>query len=238
MTGGNALNIFVPLAAVPGLSVPPVAITDGSADPSWVALSASGGFVYGRAHLLLLPLDAGTAAVARRGLRFERLQRSVLTPISLTLLSAALVLLLFADEDRFDGIRLTLYAAGILIQLGVAYAGRKLTVVQNPELIGRSGYYLRAVSAEVAAEWVRRNPGVRVMPERPRWRRFPAVAYGWAAGLSAGAAAAVWWFGLSDGEADLTTLAAFGVLAVGAVVSAFKALPLGYIRFDDTGGPR
>jgi len=195
--------------------------------------------VFGRKRLLRLPLDAATAGVARRWLRFDRRRRLVVTPIIIALMSTALVLLLFFDDTGFDGVRLALYAAAALLQLGTGYIEKKLIVVQHPELISRSGLYLYGVSAEAAREWVQRNPAVRVVPWRPRrGRRYPSLVYRWAAGLSAVAAAAVWWFALSDGEFDLVAPLVFVALVGAAVVSAFKALPAGFIRFDDARGPR
>jgi hypothetical protein len=238
VTGDGAVNILVPLDALPGLSVPPAAITDGSADPVWVELPVRRDYLYGRKRMFRLPLDAATAETARRWLRFDRRRRFVVTPVFITMMSTAFVLLLFFDDTGFDGARLALYAAAALLQLGTVYVERKLTVVQHPALISRSGLYLHGVPAEVAGEWVRRNPAVRVVPWRPRrGRRYPSLVYRWSAGLCAAAAAAVWWFALSDGESDLIALFAFVALVGAAVVSAFKALPVGFIRFDDARDP-
>jgi hypothetical protein len=238
VTADGVVNVFVPLGAVRGLSVPSLAITDGSADPTWVELPCRGGYVYGRKRMLRLPFDAATAEVARRWLRFERRQRTVLTPIVITLLSAALATLYFVEDARADLVRLALYAAGFLVQLWTAHVEKKMTVAQHPELIGRLGVYLPAISAAVAREWVQRNAAVQVVPERPRWRRYPSLVYRWASGLCAVAGVGVWWFALRDGEFEVTTLLAFVVLLGTAVVLAFKALPVGFIRFDDAPGPR
>ncbi|RSM55638.1 hypothetical protein DMB66_35605 [Actinoplanes sp. ATCC 53533] len=231
------MNVLVPLDALPGLSVPPAAITDGSADPVWVELPVRGEYLYGRKRMLPLPFDAATAETARRWLRLDRRRRAVLAPISISLLVAAAATV-FMDDSRFDAVRLGLFAAGFLLQLWTAHAVEKVTVAQQPDLIGRLGVYLPAVSAAVAREWVRRNPVVRVVPWRPRPRRYSSSAYRRAAGLFAVAAAAVWWFSLSDGEFGWITPLAFGVLVGAAVVSAFKALPVGFIRFDNARDPR
>jgi hypothetical protein len=231
------VNVLVPLDALPGLSVPPAAITDGSADPVWVELPVRGEYLYGRKRMLPLPFDAATAAIARRWLRFDRRRRMVLAPIGISLLVAAGATV-FVDDSRFDEVRLGLFLAGFLLQLWTAHAGKKVTVAQQPELIGRLGVYLPAVSAEVAREWVGRNTAVQVVPWRPRLRRYSSLAYRRVAGLLAVAAAAVWWFALSDGEFGLIALLAFVVLGGVAVVSAFKALPAGFIRFDDARDPR
>jgi hypothetical protein len=217
------------MEAVPGLSVPPTAITDGSADPQWVELPCRGGYAYGRRRLLRLPFDAGTATVARRWLRFERLHRTVLIPVTVVLLSAALVLL-FTDAGT---VSFALYGTAVLIQLAAGYAEKKLTVAQHPEVIGRLGVYFPAVSAVAAREWVRHGVAMEVVRRRPRWRRYPPLVHRWAAGSAAVAAAAVWWFALRDGEFGLVMLFAFVALLGAAVVSAVKALPVGFVRFDD-----
>lgn len=231
-------HLFVSLDAVRDLSIPSSAITDGSTAPTWVELPYRNGYVYGRTPALRLPFDAATAGVVRRWLRFDRRRRTFWTPLELVLLSAALLLLIFVDDDRADWVRLALFVAATLIQLTRMHLEKKLTVAQHPELIGRLGVYLPAVSAPVAAEWVRRNPAVRVVTERPQWRRFSSMVYRWAAGSFAVAGAGVWWFALRDGEFELVAALGFAVLFGAAVVAAVKALPVGFVRFGETPGHR
>jgi hypothetical protein len=194
--------------------------------------------VYGRRRLLTLPFDAATAATVRRWLRHERRQRAVLTPLVITLLAAAMVALSVGADTVPPALSFLLYATGVLVQLADGHVEKRLTVAQHPELAGRLGVYLPWVSAEAAQAWLQRNDAVRVVPERPRWRRYPSLVYRWAAGAYAVAAAGVWWFAVRDGESGLALLLAFVVLLGAAVVSAFKALPVGFIRFDDAPGPR
>lgn len=54
-----------------------------------------------------------------------------------------------------------------------------------------------------------------------------------AAGVCAVAGVGIWWFALRDGTSSLTALLAFFLLIGAAVVSGFKALPVGFIRWDD-----
>src|SRR5688500_12826987 len=103
--------------AVRALSVPPRAITDGSADPVQVEVPCRGGYVYGRRRLLTLPFDAATAATVRRWLRHERRQRAVLTPVVITLLVAAMVALSAGAGTVPPAVPFVLYATGVLVQL-------------------------------------------------------------------------------------------------------------------------
>ncbi len=90
MTADGTVNVVIPMSALPELSVPPLAITDGSADPTWVGMPCTGTFVYGRRRTLWLPFDAATADIVHRRLRLDRRVLTVWTPISTTLLLAAL----------------------------------------------------------------------------------------------------------------------------------------------------
>lgn len=239
VTDDRTVNVFVPLTAVAGLSVPPLAITDGSSDPIWVELPCKSRYVYGRKRTLRLPFDAATADVARRWLRIDRLSRTVLTPISVTMqLSALATLFLPGDDALLNVLRIVFYTAGVGESILIAYLSKKVSVAQHPELVGRLGVYLSAVSAAVSREWMERNTAVQVVPVRPRWRRYPSWVYPWASGLCAVPGVGVWWVAIRDGTFELTSLLAFVVLLAAAVVLAFKALPVGFIRLDDAPGPR
>jgi hypothetical protein len=194
--------------------------------------------VYGRKRTLRLPFDAATAEKANRWIRFDRRRRALWTPVGIVLMSSALVSLLFVEDDRANWIRLALYAAGLLVQVVRECVERRLTVAQQPELIGTLGVYLPAMSATVAGEWVQRNAAVQVVSERPRWRRYPSLVYRWACGACAVGSAGVWWFALRDGESDMASLLAFVVLLGAAVVLAFKALPVGFVGFDEVSDRR
>jgi hypothetical protein len=234
----DAVNVILPLDAVPGLSVPPLAITDGSADPIWVELPCRGRYLYGRRRTIRLPLDAATAEVARRWVRFERRQRTVLTPIHIGLVCTGLATWHVSGDIGREWLVLSFLLAGVTLQLWIGYLEKKLTFAQRPELIGGVVVYLPAMSDRVAREWERRNPTARVVYVRPRWRRYPARVYRWAFAASVVAGAGIWWFALRDGVFGAIAVLAFLALLGSAAVLGFMALPLGFIRFDDTPDPR
>jgi hypothetical protein len=227
-------DVFVPLAVLPALSVPDVAVTDGSPDPVWVDMPLSTGYRYGRTRVVRLPFDARAAAVARRRLRADRFDRAVLTPLSLVLILLGLVMPHLVEGPPMVWWFLP-YALGVAVQLGTAGVLKRWSVAQQPELIGRLGVHLPGLPAEVAQRWVRDNAGVQVVTHRPRWRRFPSRAYRWASASCALAGVAVWWFGLRDGEFGVLTLLAFPALLIGALVLLVKALPIGFVRLDEPG---
>ncbi len=234
VTADGTVNVLIPLSALPELSVPPSAITDGSPDPTWVGMPCTGTFLYGRRRTLRLPFDAATADIVHRGLRLDRRVRTVWTPISMTLLLAALATLYVpGDDERLSMLRIAFFVAGCGLSFWTDHLGKKVAVAQQPELVGRLGVYLPAVAAPVAREWITRNPTVLAMPQRPRWRRYPSWVYGWAAGVCAVAGVGIWWVALRDGTSSLTALLAVVLLAGAAVVMGFKALPVGFVRWDD-----
>ena len=130
-------------------------------------------------------------------------------------------------------LRIALFVAGFGLSFWTDHLGKKVAVAQQPELVGRLGIYLPAIAAPVAQEWITRNPTVLVVPQRPRWRRYPSWVYRWAAAVYAVAGAGIWWFAPRDGTSTLTALLAFVLLVGAAVVSGFKALPVGFVRWDD-----
>ncbi len=234
MTTDDAVNVFIPMTGLSELSLPPMAVTDGSADPTWVDVPCRGTFVYGRKRTLRLPFDAGTAAVVQRRLGLDRRVRTVWTPISVTLSLGALATLYLPDDDRrFDGLRMVFFVASMCLSLWVSHPSKKVAVAQYPELVGKLGVYLPALSAPVAQQWMTRNPTVRAVPQRPRWRRYSSPVYRWAAAGCAITAIIVWWAALRDGTSSLTNLLAFLLLIGAAVVLVLKALPVGLIRWDD-----
>jgi hypothetical protein len=224
------------MAELPGLRVPALAVTDGSADPVWIEMPCQGGYLYGRRHVLRLPYDRATADIARRRLRFDRQLRRVWSPLSMIFLLAAGVLLVVPGAaDLPSEFRLACYAGALGVSMWTSYRGGKLTVAQNPELIGRLGVYLPAVSPAAAQQWVNHNPAVRLVSERPRWRRYPSRVYQWAAVGCASAGVGVWYFALEDGGGPIAW-SAFVLLLGAAAALAIKALPVGFVRLGDTAG--
>ena len=234
MTADGTVNVLVPMSALPELPVPPLAITDGSADPAWVDVPCTGTFLYGRRRTLRLPFDAATADIVHRRLGLDRRVRTVWTRISTTLLLASIVTLYVPSDDELLGVlRIALFVAGFGLSFWTDHLTKKVAVAQQPELVGQLGIYLPAVAAPVAREWITRNPTVLAVPQRPRWRRYPSWVYRWAAGVCAVAGVGIWWFALRDGTSSLTALLAFLLLIGAAVISGFKALPIGFVRWDD-----
>ena len=234
MTTDDAVNLFVPMTGLPELSVPPLAVTDGSPDPTWIDVPCTGTYLYGRRRTLRLPFDAATADVMQRRIRHDRRERTVWAPISMTLMLAALAMLFVpGDDGLLDVLRIVLFVVGSGVSFWTGYRGKKVAVAQYPELVGRLGVYLPAVSAPVAQQWTTHNPTVRAVPQRPRWRRYPSRVYRWAAATCLIAGIGVWWAALRDGTSNLTNLLAFLMLIGAAIILAFKALPVGFIRWDD-----
>lgn len=234
VTADGTVNVLVPLTGLSALSIPPLAITDGSADPTWVDVRCTGPFVYGRTRTLRLPFDAATAEVVHRRLRLHRRVRAVWFPISMTLMGAAPAMFYVPGQYRLGGVLyFVLCVAGTSVLSWSTHLGRKFAVAQDPELVGRLGVYLPAVSAPVAQAWIAENPAVLAVPRRPPWRRHPSLTYRWAAGACAIAGITLWWAALRDGTSSLSALLAFLVLLGAAVVLAFKALPIGSVHWDD-----
>lgn len=227
------VGLFIPRSELAGLSVPPLAITDGSADPVWVDTPCEGRYLYSRRPTIRLPFDAATADVVRRRIRHLRRQRTVWFPISATLALAALATwLLPGDDDVLRPLRLVLYPLALVVMALTRPPGKKLAVAQWPELVGRFGVLLPAVSEPVAREWTARNPAILMGGHRPRLRRYPPRVYGWSSGACAAAGLGVWFAWRADVFPQVT-LPVLLLLVGATIVLAWKALPVGLIRFDD-----
>ena len=111
MTTDDAVNVLVPMPGLRELSVPPLAVTDGSADPTWIDVPCTGTYVYGRKRTLRLPFDAATADAVQRRISFERRVRTVWAPISMVLMLAALATLYLPGDDRRLDLWLTVFLA-------------------------------------------------------------------------------------------------------------------------------
>ncbi|GAA0807393.1 hypothetical protein [Spirilliplanes yamanashiensis] len=231
MRAEGAVDLLIPAGALPGLTVPALAVTDGTADPEWVDTPCAGPYIYSREATLRLPYDAATAAVVRRRLRHDRRVRLLWFPLSTAPPLAASVLMVTTDGHHLLRLLLVLAAAGV--SLWMSRRSERLTVTQQPERVGRLGVHLPAVAAPAAREWLARNPAVRVVTERPVWRRYSPPVYRWSAAACAATGLGVWWAGLRGDEFSLLTVAAFVALLAGAVVLAVKSLPPGTVRFDD-----
>lgn len=217
------MNVFVPLSALDGLTVAPLAVTDGSPDPTWVQLPCGTDWTYGRRPMMRLPLDAAAAAAAHRWIVLDRRKRIMWTPLGVLLAVAAAVLLWLPGPG--SRLWLPLLLANLGLSTWTDRRLKKVAVAQQPELVGRLGVYLPAMSARAAQEWAGLNPAVRIVSARPRWRRFPPRVHLRAAGLCTIAAAGIWWVALRDAESSLAALVGFVLLLGAAAVSFVKALP-------------
>ncbi|MBG0560560.1 hypothetical protein [Actinoplanes aureus] len=162
-------DLVVPADLIAGLQIPPLAITDGAADPEWVEVPLSQWRFVKLRPLQRLPLDARSARSVRRAIR--------LAPWSLP---AALVSLtawwVYFHTDA------SLSLPGFLMALGAALSIHILALVQSHGMPKRLPYRTRFgelripdVPVEVAQQWVARNPGVTATDEpapRPHSRRF------------------------------------------------------------------
>lgn len=142
------LNLFIPRAALGGLSIPELAVTDGSGQPEWVDFPCLTAWAYSRPTILRLPLDGDTAAIARRWIRFHRMERAVLRPAFLALGATSLALVYFGDiaDLKVHGIQLALLVAAFGLLRWAQKIDTNLTVRVHPEVFARSGVHIPGVS--------------------------------------------------------------------------------------------
>jgi hypothetical protein len=162
-------DLVVPPGVVP-LRIPPLAITDGAADPDWVDVPLSR-WRYKRHPSLRLPMDARSARSIRRYVR--------LTPWSAL---ADLVALAAASALAFGSLSLHGRLVASVVAGGLPLASHLL---ENRGMPRQMPYRTRFgdvripdVPVEVAQEWVAWNDGVTTTDEpapRPHSRRFYAV---------------------------------------------------------------
>ena len=87
-----------------------------------------------------MPFDAATADIVHRRLRLDRRVRTVWTPISTTLLLAAIATFYVLGDDGLLGmLRIALFVAGFGLSFWTDHLGKKVAVAQQPELVGRLG---------------------------------------------------------------------------------------------------
>lgn len=228
-------NLFVPLGALRQLSVPPLAITDGSHDPEWIDLPCRGTYRYAKKPVLRLPMDAGTAATARRWIRFRKVDDLGVTPAVLLLFVAGFLLGIWGR--RAGSLAYLAALLSYFVAIALAWWGgkteRSLTVRCHPEMVGRRGIYIPGVPVAVAREWTNRNVDVRIVAAIPKWRRYPTWVYIAASGLSAAAGVGIFSVEATDRQAGIDLAAVFTITVLFAIAITFavKALPLGYVAF-------
>ena len=165
MNGAQTADLAIPISSVSTLSVPSLAVTDGSSGPEWVTMPHLGGFRYRTKAVIKVPFDAETASVARRWLRFKNVEDRVVTPGIVTFCLIDSVLLFWASSigDVAYVVGLVFFA-GIVALASWGWWGEKRFLRPSfPRLGKRDTIYIRGVPVTVCLEWVARNPEVRMM---------------------------------------------------------------------------
>ncbi|MEV0896922.1 hypothetical protein [Actinoplanes sp. NPDC049802] len=171
-------DLVVPADLIAGLRIPPLAITDGSADSEWVEVPLSH-WQFGKLRpSQRLPMDARSARSIRRAVRVA--PWSVLAAV--VLLIVWLVVVSLEAYLSSPGLSVAMAAASIFVSV--------LSVVRNHGVPKHLPYRTRfgdlripEIPVEVAQQWVALNPGVITTDEpapRPHSRRFYV---GWSVGL-------------------------------------------------------
>lgn len=218
------VNLLVPAGLVDRLDVPARSLTTGGGDPVWLDAPVNPNRLR-RKPTIRLPYDVTTAVALRRG----RLLR-----LPMTVFVAALVGLSVAElaggYEMPRGVHL-LSSAG-LITATFAHA-RWLNPVLPVALPG-GDLYLPAVPGDLADEWIRRNPGVRVVARQPVVRRFRPLVYSIGAAASLVAAVqAVLVLALVARNPPVLWLAAPALVAVSAAL-AYMSVRRPHVSFPDT----
>ncbi|GAB2600750.1 hypothetical protein Aab01nite_64750 [Paractinoplanes abujensis] len=171
-------DLVVPAGRVPGLVIPPLAVTTGAAEPDWVDAPV-GRWGFRRRPALRLPMDPAAARDVRRWLRY-----APWTPLPILAVLADWAVSGFADlpGGPYHPLLVSVAAVAVLSLM----RGRGLPD-QTPDRSHTGDLRIPRVPVTVAAEWVAANPGVHTSAApapRPRSRRFYAS---WAVGLLAAA---------------------------------------------------
>lgn len=201
------VNLLVPAEAVPRLSIPDRALSTGAPDPVRVDFRGTS-----------LPYDRGTALALRRRRRVAPFL------LAYTILGAAVAV--FAPAP--PGVHL-FWSSGLV---GLSFTQALWHTPTVPSALPGGDLFLRNVPADVAAEWIDRNPGVHLVERRPAVRRFPPRAYPIAAVLlllAAVQAAIVLAVAVAGEPASLWLLAP--ALATAGLTAAYKSIPFDHVRF-------
>jgi hypothetical protein len=175
------IDLVVPSALAEDLRIPPMAITDGTADPEWVDVPMSR-WRFRRRPSIRLPLDPDSA----RGVRWY----TRLAPWSLVPGVVAIVAWLAWSLTELPGsgsLTALLVAGGVPLIWSLLPAGKLPDQAPSRNHLG--DLRIPQVPLAVALEWTSGNPGVTATDEPappPRARRFYVR---WAGGLVAAAVA-------------------------------------------------
>ncbi|ROP33497.1 hypothetical protein [Couchioplanes caeruleus] len=235
MATDTQANLFIPMTFVGTLSVPALALTDGSAEPEWVGFPTSCGLLHTRRPPLSLPYDAATAPTARQFVRFRRMRQLLLVPVFTLLIIAGFVIGQLEETTNntsSNTIQTILYLTAGALGWWVARMEKRTSVRPRPEPIGRLGIYISGVPAGVAQEWVHRNSAVQIVSQPPPWRRFSARTYALFSTLTAVAGAGLLILVTTDRNEGIHVIAFMAILALFAmtIAAAHRALPSSFGR--------
>ena len=218
-------ELVVPADLVAGLEIPPLAVTTGETDVTWVEVPTSA-WRFRRRPAQRLPLDPASARRARRYLR--------LTPWSslfslVTMLAGAV----FFFSRPANAVALAVWIAVSVANLALtlpSVSGR--LPAQTPRRNSHGDLRIAGVPVAVAQLWQALNPGVTSTGQpaaRAHSRRFYAA---WSASLLL-AAVALFVVLANDGREDFILFwIAVPVLFVAGCAAAGKLLPPGYIQLE------
>lgn len=154
--------IFVPTAALAVLTVPAMALDDGSAEPVWVELTAHSDQPGLNPPRLRLPFSADGAAGAAGWAAYTRRSGRLHRPAVAGLILIALAAVFGAMATRSGWLLippLPLLAAAAALGLRTSRRERELRPPVMPRQV-EHGILLAGVPREVADEWARTVPGV------------------------------------------------------------------------------
>ncbi|WP_250003485.1 hypothetical protein [Actinoplanes sp. M2I2] len=146
------IDLVVPEELEPELVIPPLAVTDGTADPEWVEVPVSD-WRLGRRTMLRLPLDRRSARSARRFVRLRPWE-----PVTRLVFGAASLTFVLADLSPSQN-RVALVVAAAALATSFFLYGRGLPR-QVPTRNRAGDLRLPGVAEPVALAWMAANPGV------------------------------------------------------------------------------
>ena len=137
----SVTNILVPMAVAKYLQIPPLAITDGSRDPEWVAVPCAARWRYGRKEVLRLPLDSKSASTVRKWIRLQKTQALVVAPLCVVLVLLVLATAWYggSGNSAMGVVRLLLIIAIFGLLWWDAVATERGMICQQPRLIRGHG---------------------------------------------------------------------------------------------------
>jgi hypothetical protein len=216
------VNLLIPAGLVGRLDIPPRSLTTGGTDPVWLDAPANPNRLR-RKPTIRLPYDVSTATALRRG-RLYRLPMTGLVGAIIALSVAELV----SDYTMPKGMHL-LSSAGLAT---ATFAHVRWLNPTLPTALPGGDLYLREVPADVAAEWLSRNPGIRIVDRRPAMRRFRPLVYSIGAAAALVAATQIVILLANDGVDDpLGAWLTAPALTATAAALAYKSLRRPHVTF-------